>query len=165
MRKFWIAFMISALVPAFAMAQPQGGQHMGQGKGPGIGMMQDLNLDSGQIGKMRKLRSDMRRKMIKNRSDMDLARLDFHEELLQEKPDQSKLNELVNKIAEIDALLARNRLETQVGMMRILTSGQKQKMMERMGASMMGGRGMHMGKGENRGHMGGGGSQSGGPGY
>lgn len=147
MRKFWIALMILTLVPALGLVQAEGSDR-GSGHGGKGKMMKALDLDKDQLAKMRKLRSGMKRKMIEQRSIVDLARLDFQEELQKDKPDTAKLNKLIDQIAEAKAQKTRARLTMHVEMTKILTQEQKQKMLERMGSRMMGsGGGMGHGKG------------------
>lgn len=154
MRKFKIVLMILTLVPALGLFQAEAsdrGSHHG-GKG---GMMAALDLDKDQLARMRELRSGMKRKMIEQRSKVDLARLDFQEELHKDKPDTARLNKLIDQIAEAKAEKTRARLTMRVEMIKILTPDQKQKMLERMGARMLGS-GRYKGHGKDKGERHGG---------
>jgi len=137
MRKFAIALMMITLVPAFFPA-PAEGQDLGSQRGGKGGMMAALDLDKGQLAKMRELRHSMKRKMIEQKSKVELARLDFQEELQKEKPDTARLNKLIDQVAEANAQKTRAWLTMRVEMIKILTPEQKQKMLERMGTRMLG---------------------------
>lgn len=148
MRKFKIALMILTLVPAFGFSQAEGSDR-DQEHGGKRGMMAALDLDKDQLAKMRELRSGMKRKMIEQRSKVDLARLDFQEELQKEKPDMVKINKLIDQVAEAQAQKTRAWLTMRVEMVKMLTPDQKQKMLERMGSMMLEyGRGKEYGKGK-----------------
>lgn len=153
MRKFKIALMVLALVPVLGLSQAQSSDRDREHGGK-RGMMAALDLDKDQLARMRELRSGMKRKMIEQRSKADLAQLDFQEELQKDKPDTAKLNRLIDQIAEAKAEKTRAKLSMRVEMTKILTPAQKQKMIERMGAMMLGsGRGKGYGekeKGERR---------------
>ncbi len=154
MRKFWIALMVVALAPAVGMSQIDGDRHDRPRHGGKRDMLlKELNLDNEQLAKIRKLRRDMQRNMIEQRSRMELARLDFQEELHKDNPDGGKLDKLIDRIASARGQMARNRFKMQVEMTRILTPEQKQKMLERMGARMLGEDRGYPGKGRGKRHI------------
>ncbi len=153
MRKFWIALMIVALAPSVGMSQIDGDRHDRPRYGGKRAMLKELNLDKEQLAKIRKLRRDMQRNMIEQRSRMGLARLDFQEELHKDKPDGGRLDKLIDQIASAQGQMARNRFKMQVEMTRILTPEQKQKMLERMGARMLGEERGFPGKGRGKRHI------------
>lgn len=153
MRKFSIVFMMLTFVLALGVFPAESGERGGHRGGKG-GMMKALDLDKDQLAKMRELRSGMKRKKIEQRAKVDLARLDFQEELQKDKLDTAKINKLIDKIAEAKAEQTRAKLSMRVEMIKILTPEQKQKMLERMGDKMFGsgkGKGHGKKKGERQG--------------
>ncbi|MBI4829035.1 MAG: periplasmic heavy metal sensor, partial [Nitrospinae bacterium] len=70
-------------------------------------------------------------------SKLQLAQLDFHEELQKDKPDRAKLDKLIATIVSARADMERQRLTMQVEMSQILTPDQRKRMMRHMGERMM----------------------------
>ena len=97
--------------------------------------------------KARTIKGDMKRKMIALRSKMQLAKLDFDEELQKEKPSDAKLKKLIDNIANLGAEKARIHLETKMKITGILTYDQKKELAKKRFSSPMGGRGKHQGRG------------------
>tara|TARA_B100000959_G_scaffold249471_1_gene277219 strand:- start:121587 stop:122060 length:474 start_codon:yes stop_codon:yes gene_type:complete len=132
MRKLAIILAFSMMIPVTAVAE------RGQRGPSGQSMIKELNLSSEQMDKMRSVRKEMYRHRIKTKSELDLKRVDFHDELQNEKPNSAKLDKLIKEIAEIEAEMATHRLRSQVKISQILTPEQKKKMQERMGGSFIG---------------------------
>ncbi|VAX21947.1 hypothetical protein MNBD_NITROSPINAE03-57 [hydrothermal vent metagenome] len=145
MRNFWIALMILALFPALVPVRADGADR-GFKRDKKGGMMEALDLDKDQLARMRELRNAMKRKMIEQTSKVELAQLDFQEELYKDKPDAERLNRLIDQISSAKAKIIGDRLTMRVEMIKILTAEQKQKMLERMGSKML-----EYGKGKGRG--------------
>jgi len=126
------------MIPAAGYADSQGG---GERRSEHKRIMEDLNLNKDQIEAMRAIRLETRKKMVKVKSDAELKRIEFQEELQKEKPDKAKLDKLIGEIADLSAQRTRVMMETQVKTVEMLTPEQKEKMMERMSSAMMSGRG------------------------
>ena len=147
MRKLIIVALAIFLVDGVAFAQMQDGdKHRRMGQHRQDPVMQ-LNLTDDQLEKARTIKGDMKRKMIALRSKMQLAKLDFDEELQKEKPSDAKLKKLIDNIANLGAEKARIHLETKMKITGILTYDQKKELAKKRFSSPMGGRGKHQGRG------------------
>lgn len=141
MRKIAMVLIILMLTPAAGLASRKGDGGKGR-----MGMISELGLDQEQMEAVRNVRNDMRREMIRIKSDMELKKIDFHEELQKEKPDKARLDKLIDEISALAADRSRIMLKTRVNMVELLTPEQKKKLVERMGERMMmGSRGRHGG--------------------
>lgn len=131
-----LVLMLAALlaIPAAAMAEQPRAKESGKRLAQ---MMQALDLNDQQIEKMRQLRHVEQRQSIELRSKLQLAQLDFHEELQKDKPDRAKLDKLIATIVTARADMERQRLTMQVEMSQILTPDQRKRMMRHMGERMM----------------------------
>lgn len=131
MRKLLLVMMLAVLVPAVLVPVVGFADERGPGKDR-MKIFEALNLNKDQIEKVKKLHQETRKNTVKLRSDMELKRIDFEEELQKAKPDNNALMKLIGEMAELEAKQYRIRLETRVKMMEILTPEQKEKLIERI---------------------------------
>lgn len=129
MRKLMILIIVVMLIPSYSFAREKG--FRGEGGGP-MKMFKEIGLDKDQIKKVKKLNLEKRKKMIRLRSEIELKRIDFHEELQKTNPDKKTLNKLIDEQVALVGKRHRIKLETRLEMLDILTPEQKEQLSERM---------------------------------
>jgi Spy/CpxP family protein refolding chaperone len=141
MHRFWVLAMVVVVavpVGAFAQAGPGGGM-----RGPGqMDYVNELNMTKEQLALTKEIQRESRKKAVGIRSKMQIAKIDFDDELQREKPDTKILGRLIDEIAALHAQQYKEMLESKVKMMSLLTVEQKHKLTEQ---SLMGMRGRMMG--------------------
>ena len=148
MRKMVVVLIAALAIPSLALADSDRPGSRGSGRAE---LMKELNLNKEQIEIARKIRLEMRKKMISLGSELELKRLDFQEELHKEDPDKAVVERLIDEMSELAAKQSRARLEAQVKMVEMLTADQKKKLMERMSKKLLTGAGGRGGAGFRRG--------------
>lgn len=136
MRNLLFVVMLAVLVPALLVPMVGFADERGPEK-TRMKFFEALNLNKDQIEKVKSLHQETRKNTVKLRSDMELKRIDFEEELQKAKADNNTLMKLIGEMAELEAKQYRIRLETRVKMMEILTPEQKEKLIERMSEKRM----------------------------
>lgn len=164
-----IAFVVGGgfvATQSFAHSWGGPGQHMHGSRGFG-GMFKrlfrQLDLTDEQKGKARDIMIAARKTGIQMHADLKVARLELHEQLMQDEVDQAAVEQHLNQVGQLQQKWLRHRVETRLKLREMLTPEQRAKartvMMERMmdGPSHSfherggHGRGGH-GRGEGRGH-------------
>lgn len=138
MRKKIIALMgvlVGTSVMAVAFAQgPQGpppgrGQGMGPGMGPGPGRIKaELGLTDEQETQLRKLHLDQRKAQIRRRADLQVARMDLQELLAAKTVDDKAVAAKMKEINDLAAAGLKAHVDGQLGMRKVLTPEQVEKM-------------------------------------
>ena len=141
MHRFWVLAMVVAMaVPVGAFAQA--GSAIGK-RGPGkMDYINELNMTKEQLALTREIQRESRKRAVGIRSKMQIAKIDFDDELQREKPDTKILGRLIDEIAALHAQQYKEMLESKVKMMSLLTVEQKHKLTEQ---SLMKMRGRMMG--------------------
>jgi Spy/CpxP family protein refolding chaperone len=120
--------------------------------------MDKLNLTDDQNNSLKDIQYNFQKTVIGLRADMQSSRLELRHLMMQDKPDQNAIANLVDKIGETQKKLLKQRIDKRLAMKAVLTPDQFQKFMQmrgdRMGSGMMGGgRGERMkgmrGRGQN----------------
>ena len=113
---------------------------------------QELGLTDAQRTKLRDIGEAQMRRGIQERADIRIAELDLRKLLRADKPDQGAINRQVDKIADMRAKLAKERIAARLQMREVLTPEQRAKargMLEMDGMpGMRGMRGMRRGHAE-----------------
>jgi Spy/CpxP family protein refolding chaperone len=111
------------LMSSMAMAQPRGGMRQrAEGEQMRKPMFEELGLTDQQKEQIRQARLDTRKKNIDVEAKQKLARIELHELMGADTPDQSKINA---KISEL-----RNRIESHLAVQKVLTPEQRKKAKE-----------------------------------
>lgn len=126
MRNIVLIIMMVAFMPVVAFSEGDG-KHGKRGK---HGYIKELNLDKEQVGAMRDIQREMRRFMIPHHSKIEMAKLNFEEELQKDKPDAANLTRIIDEMANLQAEHEKRRMEIIVKMAAILTPEQKAKFIE-----------------------------------
>jgi Spy/CpxP family protein refolding chaperone len=107
-----------------------------------------LNLSEQQVGQMRQLAVNYEKEMIRKQAEMEIARIDFVEELRQEKPDMAKIETLLKRMANLEAELGLFRIRKLQETAGFLTPEQHKKFREYSLAIVEQMRTMNGGRGE-----------------
>ncbi len=111
------------------------GMHGGHGmKGRSGGkhamMMAKLDLSDAQRTRMRELHVAAKRKSIQAGADLQLAKLDLHQLMQQDKPQRSAIDAQIDKLARLKADQHKARVGTMLEAKALLTPEQQKKMKE-----------------------------------
>ena len=110
--------------PGMRMRHGMGGGFMGHG-GPGMhARLAELDLSDAQRTKLRDLHEAQARKAVQRRADMQLARLDLHKLMREDRPNVSAVNAQIDKLARLHAEGMKARFETQMQAHAVLTPEQ-----------------------------------------
>ena len=122
-----------ALPRTSSMAQPP--PNRGEG-GPGEPMAEaqqarlnsELGLNTNQADAIRKIMYDTRRNMIQLRADQEAARAEIEFQMDSDAPDEKAVMAACEKLGQVNAEIARNRVRNQLEVSKILTPEQREKM-------------------------------------
>jgi Spy/CpxP family protein refolding chaperone len=110
--------------------------------------MDKLNLTDEQINSFRDIQYNFQKTVIGLRADMQSSRLELRHLMMQDKPDQNAIANLVDKIGETQKKLLKQQVDRKLAMKAILTPDQLKKFMQmrgdRMEGRMGGGKGERM---------------------
>lgn len=146
MGKFFLTAAIIAFMGASLGAMPAAGcygkdkkqtlrgGHSHEMGGDIMGLIEGLNLTPEQVKKVQEMRDADKRQVLKLRTDSRLAMLDLQDEYKKEKPDPKKINEAINKMADIHEKLLKIRAEHMLEIKQILTKEQFDRMMHNLDA-------------------------------
>ncbi|MCI0690972.1 Spy/CpxP family protein refolding chaperone [candidate division KSB1 bacterium] len=119
------------LMSSLAMAQPRGGMRQlaegGQIRQP---MFEELGLTDQQKEQIRQVMLDTRKKNIDVEAKQKLARIELHELMGADTPDQSKINAKISELSKLHETLMRNRIESHLAVQKVLTPEQRKKAKE-----------------------------------
>ena len=105
---------------------------MGHG-GPGLrGRFAELNLTGDQRTKLQALHEAQARKAVQRRADMQLARIDLHKLMREDRPNMASVNAQIDKMARLHAEAMKARFETHMQARALLTPEQVKKLREGM---------------------------------
>jgi Spy/CpxP family protein refolding chaperone len=142
-RKRWLIVAVALLIPIAAWAQAQGPDGMRRhGRGQGVhgmrhgpGMMArwaDLDLTDEQRDKIRDLHEAQARKAVQRRADIQLARLDLHRLMREERPNSASVSMAIGRIARLHEEGMKARFETHMQARALLTPEQRKQLMDRL---------------------------------
>ena len=157
-RKKWLVAAVALLIPIAAWAQVQGdrgsmrqhgmrdvmregmrgGMHgmrdgmrgMRHGAGGFMARWADLDLTDEQRDRIRDLHDAQARKAVQRRADMQLARLDLHKLMREERPNSASVSMAIDRIARLHADGLKARFETHMQARALLTPEQRQKLLD-----------------------------------
>ena len=105
---------------------------MGHG-GPGMrAHLAELNLTDDQRTKLEALHEAQARKAVQRRADMQLARLDLHRLMREDRPNVASVNAQIDKMARLHADDMKARFEMQMQVRAMLTPEQVKKLHQGM---------------------------------
>jgi Spy/CpxP family protein refolding chaperone len=87
-----------------------------------------LELTSEQKEKIRDLRTDSQKEMIKLRADLKIARLELEELLSEDRPDRMEIYRKIEEMGDLKVMLQKNRIDERLAMREILTPEQLDKL-------------------------------------
>jgi Spy/CpxP family protein refolding chaperone len=100
--------------------------------------MDKLNLTDEQINSFRDIQYNFQKTVIGLRADMQSSRLELRHLMMQDKPDQNAIANLVDKIGETQKKLLKQQVDRKLAMKAILTPDQLKKFMQMRGDRMEG---------------------------
>jgi Spy/CpxP family protein refolding chaperone len=110
--------------------------------------MDKLDLTDEQSNSLKDIQYNFQKTVIGLRADMQSSRLELRHLMMQDKPDQKAIVNLVDKIGETQKKLLKQQIDRKLAMKAILTPDQFKKFMQmrgdRMEGRMEGGRGEQM---------------------
>jgi protein CpxP len=119
------------LVGSMAMAQPRGGMmQRAQGEQKRQPLWEQLGLTDEQKAQVRQIMLDTRKKNIDVEAKQKLARIELHELMGADTPDQSKINAKIAELSKLHETLMRNRIESHLAVQKVLTPEQRKKAKE-----------------------------------
>jgi Spy/CpxP family protein refolding chaperone len=136
MKRFslWLFAVSAALAMAtgLAMAQPPAGetpsgarQRMQQQN-----RFEQLGLSDQQKEQIHQALLDTRKKNIDVEAKQKLARIELHELMSADTPDQGKINAKITELSKLHETLMRNRIESHLAVQKVLTPEQRKKLKE-----------------------------------
>ncbi len=142
----------------------------GGGWGPmrHLGVMKEaLGLTDEQVVKIEDIRTETRKKMIKTRAEIRVARIEMRELMHQEKIDRAAVDKKIQVISNLRTQAMRQGVDTRVKVHAVLTPEQRKKISSLTASGFRGGFGPGGGFGHHggRGHHGGGFGPGGGFGH
>ena len=164
MKRFFLYVMAVVigvvLFAAVANAQPQG-RMMHREKGPGFGMRlgDELDLTDAQKDQIHQIFLDARKKNIDTNAKQELARIELHELMMADTPDQKKIDAKVAELSQLHGAKMSARISSVLAVQKLLTPEQRKKakelrLFERFGHRGFGRGLMHDGPGDGfRRHM------------
>ena len=93
-------------------------------------MAEKLGLSAEQKEQIRKITLDARKKNIEVEAKGKVARIELHELMAADAPDQHKINAKITELSQTHETLLRSRVETMLAVKKILTPEQRAKMKE-----------------------------------
>jgi Spy/CpxP family protein refolding chaperone len=130
MKRFSL-FAIAAIVlmAGMAVAQPHGRTlqraEAGQMR---KSMFEELGLTDQQKEQIRQALLDAHKKNIDVEAKQKLGRLELHELMSADTPDQSKINAKITELSKLNETRMRNRIESHLAIQKVLTPEQRTKM-------------------------------------
>lgn len=119
------------LMSSLAMAQPRGDMRQrAEGEQRRKPMFEELGLTDQQKEQIRQARLDARKKNIDVEAKQKLARIELHELMGADTPDQSKINAKISELSKLHETLMRNRIESHLAVQKVLTLEQRKKAKE-----------------------------------
>ena len=119
------------LMGSLAMAQPRGGMRQRaedeQMRKP---MFEALGLTDQQKEQIHQVMLDTRKKNIDIEAKQKLARIELHELMGADTPDQSKIDAKISDLSKLHETLMRNRIAAMLAVQKVLTTEQRQKAKE-----------------------------------
>ena len=114
--------LLGAVVLLFSVAYAQAPRHR-------LGDMADeLGLTDEQMENIKDAQYDFRKAEIGLLADLKISRLELRRLMMQEKPDQKQITQLVDKIADNQKELLKNNIDRKLAMKEILTKEQFKKL-------------------------------------
>jgi len=119
-----------------ALAAPGGRRKVGEADRASrvAAWQQELGLNDDQVGQIQKLRADARRRAIRQRADLQLARLNLREAIQASPVDEKLVQARTKELSDLRSANLRARVETGLAVRRILTPEQQEKAKELRGA-------------------------------
>ena len=158
--------MRNQLLIVMAAAIGLGGVALAQRPGPGPeqgppprrrpprGMLkQELGLTDAQVSQLRKLHTDERETAILRRANMAVARMDLNDLLGAATLDEKAVSARVKELNDLQAAALQARVNARLGLRKVLTPEQLEKMKELGPGLEMGPHGRGWGRGPGRGPM------------
>jgi Spy/CpxP family protein refolding chaperone len=124
------------LVLVFSLAYAE---HPGRDRGE---MADELGLTDEQMESMKDIRYNFRKAQIGLRAELKTARLELRHLMMEENPNQGQISKLVDKIADTQKELLKQRVDRKLAMKEILTAEQLKKFMRMRGEHRKGRMGM-----------------------
>jgi len=119
------------LMASLAMAQPRGGMmQRAEGERMRKPMWEQLGLTDQQKEQIRQTMLNTRKKNIDVEAKQKLARIELHELMAADAPDQNKINAKISELSKAHETLMRNRIESMLAVQKVLTPEQRQKAKE-----------------------------------
>jgi protein CpxP len=121
------------LMGSMAMAQPRGGMKQraaGEQKQMRKPMFEELGLTDQQKEQIRQVMLEARKKNIDVEAKQKLARLELHELMGADAPDQAKINAKISELSKLRETLMRNHIESVLAVQKVLTPEQRKKAKE-----------------------------------
>jgi Spy/CpxP family protein refolding chaperone len=89
-----------------------------------------LNLSDEQKTQIHQIMLDTRKKNIDTKAKLELARLELHELMRADAPDQKKIDVKITEVSKLRETMMRARIESHLAMQKLLTPEQRKKMQE-----------------------------------
>jgi Spy/CpxP family protein refolding chaperone len=121
----------AVLMAGMAMAQPRGGMmRRAEGEQMRKPMFEELGLTDQQKEQIRQVILGTRKKNIDVEAKQKLARIELHELMAADTPDQNKINAKISELSKLHENLMRNRIESHLAVQKVLTPEQRKKAKE-----------------------------------
>ena len=108
------------------------GGHDG-GHGFFIGVREELKLTDKQVERLRKLKSQVEMEMIRTRADLEIAEVELHDLLRQDKVDIKGVDAKIEKMGELRTGMHKAHIHARLDAQKILTAEQLKKHQEMKG--------------------------------
>ena len=115
----------------------RGMEHMGMmrqehhgGHGFFLGMKDELGLSAQQVSKLRALKSQTEKQMIRTKADLEILEIELHDLLRQDKVNVKAVDSKVEKIGELRTGMQKVHIHARLDTKKVLTSEQMKKLHE-----------------------------------
>jgi Spy/CpxP family protein refolding chaperone len=121
-----IATLAVAGAGVVAMARPAGPRH-GEGPNPAV-LKQELGLSDEQSAQLQKLRQEERKQAIRQRADMEIARMELDQALDAATVDEKAVAAKVQALTQLQAAAVQARVDQRLAVRKLLSPEQRDKM-------------------------------------
>ncbi len=122
-----LALFAAALWVNAALAQPR---ERKMPFGEGERWSEALDLNDGQKSQMRQIMLDTRKRNIETEARLKVARLELHELMQEDDPDQKKIDAKITEVSKLRETMMRAHVESRLAVQKLLTPEQRKRMQE-----------------------------------
>jgi protein CpxP len=129
MKRLSFLMIATVLLANLVMAQPPQDRMRPRGM-MGEPLLEELGLSDEQKAQIHQIRLETRKKNIDTEAKLKLARIELHELMDVDTPDQGKINTKITEVSQLREKIMRSHIESRLAVQKILTPEQRKKAKE-----------------------------------